>query len=160
MVSHTLVSIRILDVNDNPPELATPYEASICEDAKPGQVCFYVIVLFFSPSISVTRCLCCITARLHQQQDEGNVPYHQTLKYESLAELRPHSTVHITCIIVQNLKPIIDVQLKCTQWVVITTWLTLPFTTSTSTKKSWNQFTKHTGHFPAQRVSFKKVFFF
>lgn len=47
MASHTLVSIRILDVNDNPPELATPYEASICEDAKPGQVCFYVIELFF-----------------------------------------------------------------------------------------------------------------
>ncbi|KAJ3603147.1 hypothetical protein NHX12_030890 [Muraenolepis orangiensis] len=37
MVSHSEVSIRILDVNDNPPELATPYEASICEDAKPGQ---------------------------------------------------------------------------------------------------------------------------
>lgn len=40
MVSHSAVSIRILDVNDNPPELATPYEASICEDAKPGQVSF------------------------------------------------------------------------------------------------------------------------
>lgn len=40
MASHSAVSIRILDVNDNPPELATPYEASICEDAKPGQVCF------------------------------------------------------------------------------------------------------------------------
>nr|XP_021332998.1 cadherin-22-like [Danio rerio]XP_021332999.1 cadherin-22-like [Danio rerio] len=38
MASETAVSIRILDVNDNPPELATPYEASICEDAKPGQV--------------------------------------------------------------------------------------------------------------------------
>ncbi|KAI4826952.1 hypothetical protein KUCAC02_030382 [Chaenocephalus aceratus] len=37
MASHSAVSIRILDVNDNPPELATPYEASICEDAKPGQ---------------------------------------------------------------------------------------------------------------------------
>lgn len=36
--SQSAVSIRILDVNDNPPELATPYEASICEDAKPGQV--------------------------------------------------------------------------------------------------------------------------
>uniref|UniRef100_A0A8B9KQ30 Cadherin 22 n=1 Tax=Astyanax mexicanus TaxID=7994 RepID=A0A8B9KQ30_ASTMX len=32
------VSIRILDVNDNPPELATPYETKICEDAKPGQL--------------------------------------------------------------------------------------------------------------------------
>uniref|UniRef100_A0A671STC9 Cadherin-22 n=1 Tax=Sinocyclocheilus anshuiensis TaxID=1608454 RepID=A0A671STC9_9TELE len=38
MASQTAVSIRILDVNDNPPELATPYEASICEDAKPGQL--------------------------------------------------------------------------------------------------------------------------
>lgn len=42
MASHSAVSIRILDVNDNPPELATPYEASICEDAKPGQVSFPV----------------------------------------------------------------------------------------------------------------------
>lgn len=25
-------------MNDNPPELATPYEAAVCEDAKPGQV--------------------------------------------------------------------------------------------------------------------------
>lgn len=40
MASRSAVSIRILDVNDNPPELATPYEASICEDAKPGQVSF------------------------------------------------------------------------------------------------------------------------
>lgn len=42
MASHSAVSIRILDVNDNPPELATPYEASICEDAKPGQVSFLI----------------------------------------------------------------------------------------------------------------------
>ena len=25
-------------MNDNPPELATPYEAAVCEDAEPGQV--------------------------------------------------------------------------------------------------------------------------
>ncbi|KFO74303.1 Cadherin-22, partial [Cuculus canorus] len=39
-LSRTLASlrIRILDVNDNPPELATPYEAAVCEDAKPGQL--------------------------------------------------------------------------------------------------------------------------
>lgn len=41
MVSYSPLSIRILDVNDNPPELATPYEASICEDAKPGQVSLF-----------------------------------------------------------------------------------------------------------------------
>lgn len=37
-VSRASLRIRILDVNDNPPELATPYEAAVCEDAKPGQV--------------------------------------------------------------------------------------------------------------------------
>ncbi|MFT7811970.1 cadherin-22 [Arapaima gigas] len=44
-VSRTAVSIRILDVNDNPPELATPYEASICEDAKPGQLIHTISVV-------------------------------------------------------------------------------------------------------------------
>nr|XP_023652577.1 cadherin-22 isoform X1 [Paramormyrops kingsleyae] len=43
--SQTTVSIRILDVNDNPPELATPYEASICEDAKPGQLIHTISVV-------------------------------------------------------------------------------------------------------------------
>nr|XP_028591553.1 cadherin-22 [Podarcis muralis]XP_028591554.1 cadherin-22 [Podarcis muralis]XP_028591555.1 cadherin-22 [Podarcis muralis]XP_028591556.1 cadherin-22 [Podarcis muralis] len=37
-VSRKTLRIRILDVNDNPPELATPYEAAVCEDAKPGQL--------------------------------------------------------------------------------------------------------------------------
>ena len=37
-LSRASLRIRILDVNDNPPELATPYEAAVCEDAKPGQV--------------------------------------------------------------------------------------------------------------------------
>ncbi|NXS45371.1 CAD22 protein, partial [Balaeniceps rex] len=37
-VSRASLLIRILDVNDNPPELATPYEAAVCEDAKPGQL--------------------------------------------------------------------------------------------------------------------------
>ncbi|XP_078139599.1 cadherin 22 isoform X2 [Centroberyx gerrardi] len=45
MASHSAVSIRILDVNDNPPELATPYEASICEDAKPGQLIHTISVV-------------------------------------------------------------------------------------------------------------------
>ncbi|XP_074868359.1 cadherin-22 [Carettochelys insculpta] len=37
-VSRASLRIRILDVNDNPPELATPYEVAVCEDAKPGQL--------------------------------------------------------------------------------------------------------------------------
>uniref|UniRef100_A0A4W3JPZ9 Cadherin-22 n=1 Tax=Callorhinchus milii TaxID=7868 RepID=A0A4W3JPZ9_CALMI len=37
-VTKAAFSIRILDVNDNPPELSMPFEAAICEDSKPGQV--------------------------------------------------------------------------------------------------------------------------
>ncbi|XP_032073806.1 cadherin-22 [Thamnophis elegans] len=37
-VSRTVLRVRILDVNDNPPELAMPYEAAVCEDAKPGEL--------------------------------------------------------------------------------------------------------------------------
>ncbi|XP_015137702.1 cadherin-18 isoform X3 [Gallus gallus] len=38
LVSHVPVGIRILDVNDNPPELAREYDVVVCENAKPGQV--------------------------------------------------------------------------------------------------------------------------
>ena len=54
MESHSAVSIRILDVNDNPPELATPYEASICEDAEPGKVSSSSVQL--SQGLYVTIC--------------------------------------------------------------------------------------------------------
>ncbi|XP_075427903.1 cadherin-22 isoform X4 [Ascaphus truei] len=37
-VSLLTLRIQILDVNDNPPELATPHESSVCEDALPGQI--------------------------------------------------------------------------------------------------------------------------
>uniref|UniRef100_A0A8C6KUL7 Cadherin-22 n=1 Tax=Nothobranchius furzeri TaxID=105023 RepID=A0A8C6KUL7_NOTFU len=45
MATYSEVSIRILDVNDNPPELAKPYEASICEDSKPGQLIHTISVV-------------------------------------------------------------------------------------------------------------------
>ncbi|XP_074843919.1 cadherin-18 isoform X2 [Carettochelys insculpta] len=38
LLSHVPVDIRILDVNDNPPELAREYDIVVCENAKPGQV--------------------------------------------------------------------------------------------------------------------------
>ncbi|OXB63943.1 hypothetical protein ASZ78_003560 [Callipepla squamata] len=38
LVSYVPVGIRILDVNDNPPELAREYDVVVCENAKPGQV--------------------------------------------------------------------------------------------------------------------------
>ncbi|XP_078411551.1 cadherin 22 isoform X2 [Cetorhinus maximus] len=38
-------SVRILDVNDNAPELSMPFEAAICEDAKPGQLIHTVSVV-------------------------------------------------------------------------------------------------------------------
>ncbi|KAL8179811.1 UNVERIFIED_CONTAM: Cadherin-22, partial [Gekko kuhli] len=44
-VSRMSLQIRILDVNDNPPELATPYEAAVCEDAKPGELIHTISVV-------------------------------------------------------------------------------------------------------------------
>ncbi|XP_066578435.1 cadherin-20 [Amia ocellicauda] len=32
------INVKVLDVNDNPPELAKYYEAFVCENAKPGQL--------------------------------------------------------------------------------------------------------------------------
>ncbi|XP_059132217.1 cadherin-18 isoform X3 [Peromyscus eremicus] len=38
LLSHVSVGIRVLDVNDNPPELAREYDIVVCENSKPGQV--------------------------------------------------------------------------------------------------------------------------
>ncbi|XP_070443261.1 cadherin-18 isoform X2 [Equus przewalskii] len=38
LLSHVAVGIRVLDVNDNPPELAREYDIVVCENSKPGQV--------------------------------------------------------------------------------------------------------------------------
>ncbi|NXU78285.1 CAD18 protein, partial [Oreotrochilus melanogaster] len=38
LVSHVPVGVRILDVNDNPPEFDREYDTVVCENAKPGQV--------------------------------------------------------------------------------------------------------------------------
>ncbi|XP_063154835.1 cadherin-18 [Candoia aspera] len=38
LLSHVPVGIKILDVNDNPPELARDYDVIVCENAKPSQV--------------------------------------------------------------------------------------------------------------------------
>lgn len=45
LVSHVPVGIRILDINDNPPELAREYDVVVCENVKPGQVTLTVIFL-------------------------------------------------------------------------------------------------------------------
>ncbi|XP_072917558.1 cadherin-22-like [Hemitrygon akajei] len=44
-VSKASLSVRILDVNDNAPELSMPFETAICEDAKPGQLVHTVSVV-------------------------------------------------------------------------------------------------------------------
>lgn len=45
LVSHVPVGVRILDVNDNPPELARDYDVVVCENSKPGQVTLTAIFL-------------------------------------------------------------------------------------------------------------------
>ncbi|XP_067342914.1 cadherin-18 isoform X2 [Channa argus] len=38
LLSHVPVTVQILDVNDNPPEIATEEEVIVCESSRPGQV--------------------------------------------------------------------------------------------------------------------------
>ncbi|XP_015744337.1 cadherin-18 [Python bivittatus] len=38
LLSHVPVGVKILDVNDNPPELARDYDVIVCENAKPSQI--------------------------------------------------------------------------------------------------------------------------
>nr|XP_020455791.1 cadherin-18 isoform X2 [Monopterus albus] len=38
LLSHVPVTIQVLDVNDNPPEIATQDEVIVCESSRPGQV--------------------------------------------------------------------------------------------------------------------------
>lgn len=51
LVSHVPVGVRILDVNDNPPELARDYDIVVCENTKPGQV---ILTAIFLPMITIT----------------------------------------------------------------------------------------------------------
>ncbi|KAG7455066.1 hypothetical protein MATL_G00252550 [Megalops atlanticus] len=38
LASRVAVTVRVLDVNEFPPELVTPYDTFVCENSKPGQV--------------------------------------------------------------------------------------------------------------------------
>ena len=38
LLSHVPVTVQVLDVNDNPPEVATDEEVIVCESSRPGQV--------------------------------------------------------------------------------------------------------------------------
>lgn len=38
LLSHVAVTVQVLDVNDNPPEVATDDEVIVCESSRPGQV--------------------------------------------------------------------------------------------------------------------------
>lgn len=38
LLSHVPVTVQVLDVNDNPPEVAADGEVIVCESSRPGQV--------------------------------------------------------------------------------------------------------------------------
>lgn len=38
LTSRVAVTIHVLDINEFPPDLASPYETFVCENAKVGQV--------------------------------------------------------------------------------------------------------------------------
>lgn len=43
LTSRVAVTVQVLDINEFPPELASPYETFVCENAKPRQVCFQLL---------------------------------------------------------------------------------------------------------------------
>lgn len=38
LFSHVPVTVQVLDMNDNPPEISTDEEVIVCENSRPGQV--------------------------------------------------------------------------------------------------------------------------
>lgn len=48
LLSHVPVTVQVLDVNDNPPEVAADEEVIVCESSRPGQVSLRINVLLSS----------------------------------------------------------------------------------------------------------------
>ena len=44
LTSRVAVTVHVLDINEFPPELASPYETFVCENAKVGQVLSHLSV--------------------------------------------------------------------------------------------------------------------
>lgn len=43
LTSRVAITVQVLDINEFPPELASPYETFVCENAKAGQVCLQLL---------------------------------------------------------------------------------------------------------------------
>lgn len=56
LVSHVPVMVQVLDVNDNPPEVATDSEVIVCESSQPGQVRSYFCHFVAPPSFPIQEC--------------------------------------------------------------------------------------------------------
>uniref|UniRef100_A0AAQ5XFB0 Cadherin-12 n=1 Tax=Amphiprion ocellaris TaxID=80972 RepID=A0AAQ5XFB0_AMPOC len=57
LTSRVAVTVHVLDINEFPPELASPYETFVCENAKVGQVCSAVNLLPASSCVDMFMCL-------------------------------------------------------------------------------------------------------
>lgn len=56
LFSHVPVTVQVLDMNDNPPEIGTEEEVIVCESSRPGQVSAWETRLPISWSQSVDIC--------------------------------------------------------------------------------------------------------
>lgn len=43
LTSRVAVTVHVLDINEFPPDLASPYETFVCENSKVGQVCSHTV---------------------------------------------------------------------------------------------------------------------
>ena len=58
LTSRVAVTVHVLDINEFPPELASPYETFVCENSKAGQVLSHVFCTHYAFVVSNTaNCL-------------------------------------------------------------------------------------------------------
>lgn len=59
LTSRVAVTVHVLDINEFPPELASPYETFVCENAKVGQVRLMLTrVVLFGGETAVNWSVC------------------------------------------------------------------------------------------------------
>ncbi|KAL2307888.1 hypothetical protein Nmel_000878 [Mimus melanotis] len=85
LTSKVNVIINVLDVNEFPPEIAVPYETSVCENAKPGQKSKLTLELIWFQVIQT------ITAA---DKDLSPAGQRFSFKLSSEASNKPNFTVH------------------------------------------------------------------
>ena len=63
LTSRVAVTVHVLDINEFPPELSSPYETFVCENAKMGQVTFAFYTCWCVQRADGRGSGCCLSSR-------------------------------------------------------------------------------------------------